>query len=243
MLKLVVCIFIMVASCGSQEHLTCLRTDDVLTQQNPQTMQRTVQGPPGKRGAKGQVGSSGIKGQKGEPGVPDNSQMNMVRDQLNALTQELEALKNQTRDNRRVIEAVTKSYVLHVPPNMYVYKLTSNRQSWQESRQLCQNWEGDLAVHGVKTLKNRKNLFQNLSIDYHYWIGASDIASEGNWVWLNGEPASSSELIWSSANNEPGGSRRENCVVLIGRAGRSDKERAFDVPCSDSYLGLCEKII
>ena len=182
MLKSVVCIFIMITACWSQEHLTCLRIDDVFARENPQTTKPTVQGPPGKRGAKGQVGSSGIKGQKGEPGIPDNSQMKIVRDQLNSLTQELETLKNQTRDNHRIIEAVTKSYVLYVPPNMYAYKLTSSRQPWQESGQLCQNWGGDLAVHGVKTLENRRKLIQNLSSNYHYWIGASDIASEGNWV-------------------------------------------------------------
>ena len=231
----------MITACWSQEHLTCLRTDDVFAQQNPQISQRTVQGPPGKRGVKGHQGSSGIKGQKGEPGIPDNSQMNMVRDQLNSLTQELEALKNQTWDNRRIIEAVTKSYVLHVPPNMYAYKLTSSRQSWQESRQLCQNWGGDLAVHGVKTLENRKKLLQSLSNNYHYWIGASDITSEGNWVWLNGESASRSELIWASG--EPDGGRRENCVDVVSQPVRSDINRAHDHSCTIDFQGLCEKKI
>ena len=243
MLKLIVCILILVTACGSQEHLTCLRTDDILAQQNSQITQRTVQGPPGKRGAKGQLGSSGIKGQKGEPGIPDNPQMNIVRDQLHSITQELEALKNQTRDNRRVIDAVIKSYVLYVPPNIYVYESTSPRQSWQESRQLCQNWGGDLAVHGVKTLQNRRKLFQSLSIDYHYWIGASDIASEGNWVWLNGERASSSELIWASARNEPNGGRRENCIVVVGEHNRSDVDLAHDNSCTNAHVGLCEKKI
>ena len=135
MLKLVVCIFIMVAACGSQEHLTCLRTDEVLTQQNPQTIQRIVHGPSGKRGAKSQIDSSGIKGQKGEPGIPDNSQINMVRDQLNALTQELEILKNQSRKTQKVTEAEKAALVVN--SHVYGYKLTSNRQSWQESRQLC----------------------------------------------------------------------------------------------------------
>ena len=242
MFKLVVCIFVMVASCGSQEHLTCLRTDEVLTQQNSQTIQRTAQGPPGKRGAKGQVGSSGIKGQKGEPGIPDNPQMNMVRDQLHSLTQQLEAVKNQSRKTQEVIHAVKNG--LFVDSHLYVYKLTSNRQSWQESRQLCQNWGGDLAVHGVKTLQNRRKLFQSLSIDYHYWIGASDIASEGNWVWLNGEPASSSELIWAS--NQLSGGRSDNCVVVAGESSRSDVNRAHDNRCTyvhHLHHGLCEKKI
>ena len=239
MFKLVGCIFFMVTACESQEHLTCLRTQDVLTQQNLQTPQQTVQGPPGKRGAKGQVGSSGIKGQKGEPGIPDNHQMNMIRDQLHSLTQELETVKNQSRDNRRIIEAVIENYVLYLPPHMYVYKLTSNRQSWQESRQLCQNWGGDLAVQGVKTLQNRRKLLQSLLIDHHYWIGASDIASEGNWVWLNGKRASSSELIWASG--EPSGHRNENCILVVGESDRTDTNRAHDASCRENFLGICEK--
>ena len=241
MLKLAACIFIMVTACESQEHLTCLRTQDVLTQQNPQTSQQTVQGPPGKRGAKGQVGSSGIKGQKGEPGIPDNSQMNMIREQLHSLTQELEAVKNQSKDNRRIIEAVIENYVLYLPPHVYVYKLTSDRQSWPKIRELCQNCGGDLAVHGVKSLKNRRKLLQSLSIDYHYWIGASDIASEGNYVWINGERGSSSELIWAST--EPNSGRNENCIVVVGESGRADINRAHDESCSDNFLGLCEKKI
>ena len=239
MLKLIVCIFIMIAVCWSQEHLTCLRTDEVLSQQSAQTTQRTLQGPPGKRGAKGQVGSRGIKGQKGEPGIPENPQMNMVRDKLNSLTQQLDAIKNLTRKTQEVIDAVKNG--LLVNSYFYVYKLTSTRQSWQESRQLCRNWEGDLAVHGVQTLENRRKLFQSFSIGYHYWIGASDMVSEGNWTWLNGEPASSSELIWPSG--EPNGGRTENCVFVVAQLGHTHIDRVHDVSCAIDLQGLCEKKI
>ena len=80
MLKLVVCTTTLAAVCCAQEHLTCLRTNDVLIQQSPQTPQRAVQGPPGKRGAKGQVGSRGRPGQKGKPGIPDNHQIDLYLD-------------------------------------------------------------------------------------------------------------------------------------------------------------------
>ena len=256
MLKLVVCIIVVTAVCSAQEHLTCLRTDDVLNRQSPQHSQRALQGSPGKRGPRGQVGSRGSPGQKGEPGIPDDQQIKLLRDQLDSLSQEVEALKNQSRENlsqevealknqsrenrQLAVDVFTKE--LYVPPHVYIYRLTSARQSWQQSQDICRNWGGTLAVHGVKTRENRKTLNQNLSIgNTHFWIGVNDIASEGNWVWVNGERASSSELIWYSG--EPGGGRNENCVFVHGYSTPSNVGLAFDWPCAASHQGLCEKQI
>ena len=242
MLKLVVCIMVLTAVCSAQEHLTCLRTDDALNRQSPQHSQRALQGSPGKRGAKGQVGSRGSPGQKGEPGIPDDQQIKILRDQLDSLSQEVEALKNQSRENRQLaVDVFTKG--LYIPPHVYIYRLTPASQSWQQSQEFCQNWGGTLAVHGVKTRENRKTLIQNLSIsNTNFWIGVNDIASEGNWVWVNGERSSSSELIWDSG--QPDGGRNANCVWVVGYPVlSSDLGLAYDAPCAASLPGLCEKQI
>ena len=239
MLKVVFCfIFLASVRCG-QEHLTCLRTDDVLTQQNPQTPQRALQGSPGKRGPRGQMGLRGRQGQKGEPGVLDDRQKTLVHNQLNFLSQEVEALKNQSRDNRELmLEICNKG--LFVSPHVYVYQLTPKSQSWQESREVCQNWGGDLAVYGVKTLKDKKKLIQNLQINnIHFWIGVNDIASEGHWIWVNGERANSSELIW--LKGQPDGGVEENCVIAHGFLEQSGVGGAWDISCTGSFRGLCEK--
>ena len=165
MLNLVVCVIVLSAVCSAQEHLTCLRTDDVLNRQSPQHSQRALQGSPGKRGPRGQVGSRGRRGQKGEPGIPDDQQIKLLRDQLDSLFQEVEALKNQSRENRELaVDVFTKG--LYIPPHVYIYRLTPARQSWQQSQEFCRNWGGTLAVHGVKTRENRKTLIQNLSITH-----------------------------------------------------------------------------
>ena len=325
MLKLVVCIIVLTAVCFAQEHLTCLRTDDVLNRQSQQHSQRALQGSPGKRGTRGQVGSRGSPGQKGEPGIPDDQQIKLLRDQLNSLSQEVEAIKNQSRENRQLaVDVFTKGlyipphvYIyrltpaqqswqqspvkrgqvgsrgspgqkgepgipddqqikllrdqldslsqevealknqsrenlsqevealknqsrenrqlavgefikgLYIPPHVYIYQLTSARQSWQQSQEFCRNWGGTLAVHGVKTRENRKTLIQNLSIgNIYFWIGVNDIASEGNWVWVNGERASSSELIWESG--QPDAGRNENCVAVHGHPTSSSDGLADD---------------
>ena len=239
MLKLVVGIIVLVAVCCAQEHLTCLRTNDVWTQQSLQNPQRASQGFPGKRGPKGQPGSRGSQGQKGEPGIIDDHQMNLLRDQFNSLLQEVETLKNQSNKYLSLIAAERNG--LYVPPHVYIYQLTSGSQSWQQSQELCSAWGGNLAIHGVKTLENRKKLIQVLSINIvYFWIGVADIATEGNWTWVNGERASSSELIWRSGEPNDHG-RNEDCVVVHGDPASSRVGLANDYVCTESFQGLCEK--
>ena len=163
------------------------------------------------------------------------------RDQLDSLSQEVEALKNKSRENRQLaVDVFTKG--LYIPPHVYIYRLTPVSQSWQQSQDVCRNWGGTLAVHGVKTRENRKTWIQNLSIsNIYFWIGVNDIASEGNWVWVNGERASSSELIWRGG--QPNEGRNANCVYVFGHPTHSDVGLAYDGGCGASRPGLCEKLI
>ena len=235
----VVCIIVLAAVCCAQKHITCSITDDAWNQHSPLPPQRALQGSPGKRGPKGQVGSRGSPGEKGEPGVPDDRQINLLRDQLNSLSQEVEHLKNKTRETLHVIPAGSK--ILYVDHHFYAYQLTPGRQWWQESRQYYQTWGGELAVHGVKTLKNRRRLIRILPInEYFFWVGASDAVSEGSWIWVNGDHASSSELNWDSG--QPGGGRSENYVMLFGNSASSKAGLAHD-GSSTTHRGLCEKLI
>ena len=130
---------------------------------------------------------------------------------------------------------------LHIPPHVYIYRFTLVGQSWQQSQDICKNWGGTLAVHGVKTRENRKTLSQNLSINSYFWIGVNDIVSEGDWVWVNGERASSSKLIRKSG--EPNGGRNQNCIIVSGNPSFSNFGLAYDDPCAASRHGLCEKQI
>ena len=59
--------------CGAQEHLTCLRTDDVIAPSPPSTNDNVQQGRPGRRGP------VGLQGLKGEPGIPDNSLIDSLK--------------------------------------------------------------------------------------------------------------------------------------------------------------------
>ena len=130
---------------------------------------------------------------------------------------------------------------VYVPPHLYIYTLTPGSQTWQQSREFCRNWGGDLAVYGMKTLKNRRKLIKNLPIDNHFWIGANDIAAEDDWMWVNGQPTNSSELIWFSG--EPNDvAHTQNCVCVFANSVPLPSDGlAYDHTCSDTRLGLCEK--
>ena len=67
----------------------------------------------------------------------------------------MEVLKNRSTEYLKAIVALSNG--LYLPPHIYIYRITPGRQTWQQSREFCQNWGGDLAVHGIKSLENRKN--------------------------------------------------------------------------------------
>ena len=78
---MIFCLFIfnlILNICNAQEHLTCLRTNDVLRPQ-PTVSTGIQQGPPGKRGPIGLKGDTGSKGNKGDPGIPDQTSINELR--------------------------------------------------------------------------------------------------------------------------------------------------------------------
>ena len=55
------------------------------------------------------------------------------------------------------------------------------------------------------------------------WIGASDTATEGTWVWVDGSPFSFT-TNWHT--NQPGGAESQNCMRMRQTDGKWD-----DLPC------------
>ena len=95
---------------------------------------------------------------------------------------------------------------------------------------------------GMKSLKIRKKLIENMSMSYYFWIGANDIALERNWMWVNDERARRSELHWDG-NEGFFTNHDSDCVLVDGFPTSSNVGKAFDDPCGYSYKGLCEKEI
>ena len=223
MLKLIVCIAMLVSAYCEEETLTCKKT-------------KTDQ----------------------SSGNHNVGNIYSIQAKLKSLAQEVEALKNQTslyhdvevlknktkENSQLVAEVINEKYF---SLGGYIYRLTPSLLPWQRSREFCQDWGGDLAVHGVKTITNRMKLIDGLAIANWFWIGASDIALENNWIWLNGESAKSYELNWHAGepNNYAG---NEDCAFVEGRrevnfSQNPGRALAWDAPCTWSHQGLCEKAL
>lgn len=62
----------------------------------------------------------------------------------------------------------------------------------------------------------------------YFWIGASDLASEGSWIWVQtGEPVN----FWE--RYEPNGATDENCAIIYN-------SMVYDVGCSTLCASICQ---
>ena len=64
----------------------------------------------------------------------------------------------------------------------------------------------------------------------HFWIGATDSDTEGDWRWSDGTEVN--KTFWTGS--EPNGGSAENCVVWGVKA-----QWWFDITCQQKYSFIC----
>uniref|UniRef100_A0A669EUW9 C-type lectin domain-containing protein n=1 Tax=Oreochromis niloticus TaxID=8128 RepID=A0A669EUW9_ORENI len=111
------------------------------------------------------------------------------------------------------------------------YYFSNNKSSWNKSRDECRAKGGDLVKIDSSTEQ--------------FWIGLTDSAVEGRWVWVDG--SSLNERFWSGKepdnwkghNGEyPDG---EDCAKMGEQGGAKDLKCWFDAFCSNPHRSICEK--
>jgi hypothetical protein len=107
-----------------------------------------------------------------------------------------------------VNSAFADSVKLVNPANNHVYKRFDKTVTWTQAKNACTNQKGYLATI-TSQAENDWIVSKNLQQNYP-WLGASDSAKEGQWVWITGE-------TWNYTNwndGEPNGARSENYLVI-----------------------------
>ena len=111
------------------------------------------------------------------------------------------------------------------------YMLGDNVFTWQDARNFCQAWGGDLVEIG--TLEEDVALAQR--IDGSVWIGANDQEEEGTFRWAGGAPLEYAGWAENQPNNLQG---NEDCSEL-----RAFDDHWSDVACTGDVArqALCER--
>uniref|UniRef100_A0A8C7HL05 CD209 antigen-like protein E n=1 Tax=Oncorhynchus kisutch TaxID=8019 RepID=A0A8C7HL05_ONCKI len=158
------------------------------------------------------------------------------RDQLqtsyNTLTKERDQLQKET-------ERLKQSIVEKVCPRGWkklgssCYYVSTEKKSWEESRQDCRNRGADLVVINSQEKQTLVNWL--CGVKNYVWIGLTDSVTEGTWKWVDGTPLTTK--YWNS--KEPNGGRAENCVYFYSWS--SDTGAWWDYDCSYKYRWICEK--
>ncbi|XP_045073508.1 C-type lectin domain family 4 member E-like [Coregonus clupeaformis] len=113
------------------------------------------------------------------------------------------------------------------------YYLSTEKKSWEESRQDCLERGADLVIINSEEEQAFINGFESV---YFVWIGLTDSVTEGTWKWVDGTPLTTPRY-WESG--EPGGGRVENCGEICYM---SSGQRVWrDYMCSFSQEWICEK--
>ncbi len=119
-----------------------------------------------------------------------------AEEQYKALSSRIANLEKRIDDVGQSIASSTFRISKHTCPAGYeyyyqdhfCYKFHSECKTWSEARQVCQQEGGDL----IWLKESNLDFFRDVSRSQggtcsNVWVGATDIISEGQWYWVNGE--------------------------------------------------------
>ncbi|XP_056250248.1 CD209 antigen-like protein E [Seriola aureovittata] len=119
------------------------------------------------------------------------------------------------------------------------------KKNWPDSRADCISRGADLVVidnpeeqkfvsESLKTLKGSRGSWEN-----GFWIGLTDIETEGAWVWIN-NVTEVEQRYWMDGEPNNSGDHGEDCAMAVYRYTNPWKTR-FDGKCNEHRLPwICE---
>ena len=115
--------------------------------------------------------------------------------------------------------------------NSHCYKFIQTKKTWSGAKTYCVGQGGYL----VTVYSQAENDFVDNFVNSNVWMGGSDIASEGTWIWEDGKAWGSYQNFASDEpNNGAGGG--EDCLEMW-----KDNGRWNDAPCVNGKSSVCKK--
>jgi hypothetical protein len=112
---------------------------------------------------------------------------------------------------------------------------TATPASWNDARSFCQQRGADLVIVDDAA---ENDFLAGLGLNAP-WLGASDVATEGSWVWVDGSTVSYANWNTGEPSNSGG---IENCATMLtGDAATQGKWN--DTDCTGSRQFVCEDVL
>lgn len=113
--------------------------------------------------------------------------------------------------------------------NHSLYYISSEKKSWEDSRQDCIDRHADLIIINSREEQEFVNGLKGT-----YWIGLSDREEEGVWKWVNGSVLKRPEF-WAEGKPSPG-YNADDCVKTYYWSKTWE-----DISCDTTHYWICEK--
>ncbi|KAM3613759.1 uncharacterized protein V6R79_004749 [Siganus canaliculatus] len=121
------------------------------------------------------------------------------------------------------------------------FLLHTDRHTWQRSKQMCAEAGGHLAILTTKDQldavgEEGRRIGGTFS---NYWIGLSDIETEGEWKWVDNSKLKA-PTFWDALSSQPDnnpavGEAGEDCAMVS-----TFSQTWNDVPCFIKYPRICQ---
>ncbi|XP_034146825.1 CD209 antigen-like protein E isoform X1 [Esox lucius] len=131
------------------------------------------------------------------------------------------------------------------------YYVSAELKTWDRSKQDCLERGANLVTIKSPEEQRERSTGQVLTmmsllqpqkfvnwmcgVKNYVWIGLTDLATEGNWKWVDGTPLTA--VYWNEG--EPDGGEAENCGYFYSWS--SDSGEWWDSSCSDTHRWICQK--
>uniref|UniRef100_H2YTW6 C-type lectin domain-containing protein n=1 Tax=Ciona savignyi TaxID=51511 RepID=H2YTW6_CIOSA len=218
-----------VVQASNQVVLTCESSPSEKGEQGPP-------GPPGHYGARGQ------KGDTGSTAGLENT-ISALEDRLKETEEDIAAMAKtisdlQKKGGKCQCMKVIGGDVWHGPGNGYFYYTIKSDMTYDQAKSKCSQLGATLATQGPKSRDVMRILEAQMSVltTEEYWIGLTDKADEGRYVWEDGTALQSSQANWKPGEPNNAGNN-EDCIGI----NYLDTLQWNDYPCSRDLYALCER--